>query len=472
MESAWGLTVEVDTRKFKVNSMSTTPTPSPRNVPNPGQLARKKPGAAGTTPRITPTPGTIAAATATPAQDPKKFGRVDAEGRIFLITADGEREIAQWKAGSPEEGLAHYAERFTDLVTDVALLENRLSAHPGDAAQLRESARTLLAELPTAAVIGDVASLRARLEKFIATSESAEEKAQEDKAAARAAAIARKEAIIAEANDIAENSTQWKEAGNRMSALLDEWRTIRGVPKKQDDELWKQYSRARDAFNRRRGSHFADLDKQRAHAKKRKEELIAEAEALQDSTDWGETARAMSALMREWKKSGRAPREVDNELWKRFKAAQDTFFAARHADAAARDAEFEDNAQAKDALLAEYEPQINPETNLEQARTKLNELREKWEEIGYVPRNKVREYEDKISRVEKQVSDAEKSQWRRTDPEAQARADQFTVRAQELRSQADEAEAKGKTKKAADLRAQAEQWEQWSQAAHSAIEDR
>ncbi len=295
---------------------------------------------------------------------------------------------------------------------------------------------------------------------------------KEDKAAALDKAIARKEAIISEAKDIADNATNWKEAGDRMSALLDEWRTIRTIPKKKDDELWKQYSRARDAFNRRRGSHFADLDKQRAAAKKRKEELIEQAEALQDSTEWGETARAMSGLMREWKKAGRAPRDVDDALWKRFKAAQDAFFAARHADAAARDAEFESHAQAKDALLAEYEPLIDPAANLGQARTKLNELREKWEEIGYVPRAKMREYEDKISAIEKRVEDAEKSQWRRTDPEAQARADQFTKRANELREQADEADAKGNTKKAAELRAQAEQWEQWSNAAHSAIEDR
>lgn len=451
--------------------MSTTPNPSPRSIPNPGQLAGKKPGVNGSSPRTTPTPGTVAAA-GQRHKDPKSFGRVDAEGRIFLKTPDGEREIAQWKAGTPEEGLAHYAERYTDLVTDVALLESRLTAHPADAVHLRESAQTLLDELPAAAVVGDIDALQQRLKNFIARTQTAESQVKEDKAAALEKAIARKEAIIAEANDIADNATNWKEAGDRMSALLDEWRTIRTIPKKKDDELWKQYSRARDAFNRRRGSHFADLDKQRAAAKKRKEELIEQAETLQDSTEWGETARAMSGLMREWKKAGRAPREVDDALWKRFKAAQDAFFAARHADAAARDAEFESHAQAKDALLAEYEPLIDPAANLEQARTKLNELREKWEEIGYVPRAKMREYEDKISAIEKRVEDAEKSQWRRTDPEAQARADQFTKRAHELRGQADEAEAKGNTKKAAELRAQAKQWEQWSNAAHSAIEDR
>src|SRR5690606_12110510 len=127
------------------------------------------------------------------------------------------------------------------------------------------------------------------------------------------------------------SSTQWKAAGDRLKAILEAWKTVRGVDRKTDDEVWKLFSKAREAFSRRTGSHSAELDKQRAAADRRKEELIAEAEALPDSTDWGPTTARYKELMAEWKAAGRAPKDADEALWQRFRAAQDAFFSRRAA---------------------------------------------------------------------------------------------------------------------------------------------
>lgn len=257
-----------------------------------------------------------------------------------------------------------------------------------------------------------------------------------------------------------------------MRAILEEWKTIRGIDRKTDDGLWKRYSRARDSFNRRRGAHFAELDRGRATARRTKEALVERAEAMKDSTDWNETARAFRDLMQEWKAAGRAPREVDDKLWSQFRAAQDHFFDARSAVNAERDREFSTNAAAKDALIAEYSPQIDPTKDLDKARAKLTELQEKWEQIGYVPRERINEFENKIGDLEQRVVDAADAQWRRTDPAAQARAEQFTAKVEEFTAQAAAAEAKGKTKQAEKLRAQAAQWQEWAETAVNAVEDR
>ena len=152
----------------------------------------------------------------------------------------------------------------------------------------------------------------------------------------RAAQIARKEALAAEAEDLAANATQWKSAGDRMRAILDEWKTVSGLDRKTDDALWKRYSAARETFNRRRGSHFADLDRERAGARAAKERLCERAEELTGSTDWAATSAAFRALLAEWKTVGRAAKDVDDKLWHRFKAAQDAFFSARNAVSAER----------------------------------------------------------------------------------------------------------------------------------------
>ena len=451
--------------------MTTSSTPSPNPdapksaAPRPGPKPGPRPGVR---PGVTPTPVPVAAP---PANDPSKFGRIDADGTVFVATADGgEREIGSWQAGTPEEGLAHYGARFDDLATEVELLEARVTAHPEEAATIRTQAEELKATLPTVAVIGDLTALDKRLDSIIGHSEEAGEQAKEARAKRREEAIAAKEALAAEAEEIAENSTEWKGAGDRIRQILDEWKQIKGIDRKTDDALWKRYSRARDAFNRRRGSHFAELDRTRVDAKRKKEDLVARAEALQDSTDWNETARAYRDLMKEWKAAGRAPRGDDDKLWGQFRAAQDKFFGARDAVNSERDQEFATNAEAKDALLAEYDAQVDPAKGLDAAKAKLRELQEKWDEIGFVPRGQVREYEEKIGAIEQRVSDAEDARWRRTDPEAQARVDQFQAKADDFTAQAEAAEAKGNAKKAADLRAQAEQWTEFAEVARNAVE--
>ncbi|PAT15982.1 DNA repair ATPase [Corynebacterium sp. NML 120412] len=437
----------------------------PNRSPKPGPV----PGSANPQ-AATPSP-VPPKAPAVPTADPSKFGRIDEHGAVFVTRGGTERQIGSWQAGTPEEGLAHYGQRFDDLVTEVELIESRLAAHPDDAAQLRQRAESLKSTLDEQAVIGDLDALDARLDAVIAASDVAGQQAQEAKAQRRADAIARKEALAAEAEELAENSNEWKAAGDRIRAILEEWRTIRGIDHKTDDQLWKRYSRARDAFNRRRGSHFAELDRNRAAAKRAKEELVVRAEALQDSTDWNETARAYRDLMKEWKAAGRAPRDADDKLWAKFRAAQDKFFGARDAVNAERDREFAANAQAKDALIAEYEPLIDPSKGLGGAKAKLRELQDKWDEIGYVPRGKVREYEDKIGALERRVADAEESRWRKTDPAAQAKANQFQVKADDLTKQAEAAEQQGDANKATELREQAAQWQEFADVASKAVND-
>ncbi|AJK69083.1 DUF349 domain-containing protein [Corynebacterium marinum] len=452
--------------------MTNSPTPSPTPGPKPGARPGPKPGPLpGAGSRPTPSPRPAAAVVRPVKNDPAKWGRVDADGTAYVKTADGEREIGSWQAGTPEEGLAHYGTRFEDLATEVELLEARLTAHPDSANTIKETAAQLRATLPTAAVIGDLDALDKRLATIMEHSEAAGEQAREDRARRREESIARKEALAGEAEELAETSTDWKTAGDRMRDILEEWKTIRGIDRKTDDTLWKRYSRARDSFNRRRGSHFAELDRGRIAARRAKEALVERAEALKNSTDWNETARAFRDLMKEWKAAGRAPREVDDSLWDAFRGAQDHFFNARNSVTAERDKEFEANATAKDELLAEYDSQIDPAKGIDTARAKLRELQEKWEQIGFVPRGQVREYEDKIGAVEKRVSDAEESQWRRTDPEAQARANQFLVKVEEFTAQAEAAEAKGNATKAAKLREQAAQWQEWADTAAKAVED-
>ncbi|HTM84470.1 MAG TPA: DUF349 domain-containing protein [Mycobacterium sp.] len=427
--------------------------PTPKPTPRPGP------------PRPVPRPGQVAPVVpVAPASDPHRFGRVDPDGTVWLTTGAGERVIGSWQAGDTESAYVHFGRRFDDLHTEIALLERRLVSGTGDARKIKSAAVALTETLPTAAVLGDVDALSVRLATIVEQADVAAQTERAHREEHRIAQAARKEALAAEAEELAENATQWKVAGDRLREILDEWRTITGLDRKTDDALWKRYSTARETFNRRRGSHFAELDRGRVGARQAKEALCERAEALAGSTDWGATGAAFRDLLSEWKAVGRAAKDVDDALWHRFKGAQDTFFSARNAAHSERDAEFKANATAKEALLAEAE-KIDT-TDLDAARSALRVIGDKWDAIGKVPRERSADLERRLRTVEKKVRDTPSGG---VDPEAQARADQFRSRAEQFEHQAEKAEAAGRTKDAEAARASAVQWRQWADAAAEAL---
>jgi Domain of Unknown Function (DUF349) len=346
-----------------------------------------------------------------------RFGRIDDEGTVYVKTSTGERVVGSWQAGTPDEGLAHFARRFADIVTEVDLIEARLGTGAADPSHTMTSLKRIRSTLDEAHVVGDLDGLCSRLEKLVVV---AEEKASESRAArdaARVEALARKTSLVEEAEGIAAESTQWKSAGDRLREILDEWKTIKGVDKRTDGELWKRYSAARDGFTRRRGTHFASLDAQRKQATGRKDELVAEAESLKESTDWAATANRLKELMAEWKAAPRAAKDVEQRLWERFRAAQDAFFAHRSEVFSARDAEQKVSLDKRHGLLAEAEA-LDVDADPQAAQARLREIQAQWHDSGRVAREVAGGLDRRLRAVDDKVRSAMDSAWRRTTPDS------------------------------------------------------
>ncbi|MDT0343695.1 DUF349 domain-containing protein [Streptomyces litchfieldiae] len=381
------------------------------------------------------------------------WGRVDETGTVYVRTADGEKVVGSWQAGSPDEALAYYERKYEGLVVEVDLLERRVRTTDLSTKDAMTAIGHLREQVDAAHAVGDLAALGRRLDGLVETVEARREERRAAKARQSEEARAAKEALVAEAEELAV-SEQWRSAGERLRALVDTWKGLPRLDRKTDDELWHRFSQARSAFSKRRKSHFAALDGQREETRRRKEKLIAEAEALSDSTDWGPTAARYRELMREWKAAGRAQRDAEEDLWARFRAAQDVFFQARGSAFAERDAEQRDNLAAKELLAAEAE-KLLPVTDLRAARAALRSIGERWEAIGHVPRDARAAIEGRMHAVERAVAEAEDAEWRRTNPEARARAAGLTGQLRDavdrLREQAERARAAGNTAKAEKL---------------------
>jgi hypothetical protein len=387
------------------------------------------------------------------------WGRIADDGTVYVRTADGEREVGSWQAGTPEEGLAHFTRRYDDLATEVTLLETRLASGAASASSTVVAATKLRESVPTANVVGDLASLEARLGALIERAEAkrSQEKAQKAAAAERAAEA--KRALVDEAEKLAQ-STQWKAAGDRLRAIVEEWRAIKGVDRKLDGELWKRVSAARSEFGRRRGAHFAALDEQRKEIVAQKEKLVAEAESLSGSSEWVTTANRYRTLMAQWKAAGRASKDSDDALWQRFRAAQDAFFSRRSAVFNERDSEQKANQAAKESVLTEAEA-IDPEADLAAAQAKLRDVQSRYAAIGKVPRDAMTDLDKRMDAVAARVRAAADAQWRESTVSSSPLVIRLRESVEKLERKIDRAREAGQTAQLHDLESQLETQRQW-----------
>ncbi len=405
------------------------PRPTPRPVPHPGPPPASAPTPPPAGGQPTPEQHHDAPAATPPAAtepleeptDPSAWGRVADDGAVFVRTSDGERAVGAYPGATPEEALAYFGRKFDEVAGQIGLLEQRLNAAGLAAKDAETSIDKLRAAVAEAHAVGDLDGLIARLDVLAAS--AAERKRASDAARAkiRDAARAAKTTLVEEAERLAE-SADWKVTGDQLRTLLEEWKAAPRLDRKSDDALWKRFSHARTTFDKHRRAHFAELDAERAEAATRKEKLIATAEELKGSTDWGPTASAFRELMNQWKAAGRARRDMEDSLWERFKAAQDAFFTARSEVFSARDSDLQSNLEVKEALLVEAD-RLLPVTDARSARAAMRGIHDRWEAAGHVPRPQRDRVESHLKRVDDAIRAAEDQQWTSSNPEALARAE-------------------------------------------------
>jgi hypothetical protein len=382
-----------------------------------------------------------------------EWGRVADDGTVYVRTADGERPVGQYPEGSPDEALGFYAKRYDELAGSVHLLEQRVNAAVVSPDEASELVRTLRAQVAEASAVGDLTSLVGRLDSLLPVISQQRQARRAERAAKSAESKEAKERLVAEAEKVAEGS-DWRNGATRLRQLLDEWKALPRIERAADDALWRRFSTARTSYTRRRKTHFAEQNEKREAARVVKQRLVKEAESLTGSREWGPTAGTYRELMRQWKAAGPAPREIEDDLWGRFRAAQDAFFGARDEAMAAQDSEFATNAEAKERLLVEAEALL-PVTDVAAAKRAIRDIAERWDAIGKVPRDQMRPLDDRMRAVEQAIRGIEEEKWRRTDPEKSARADDMVAKLREaidkVESDLEKARSAGDQKKVTEL---------------------
>lgn len=206
-------------------------------------------------------------------------------------------------------------------------------------------------------------------------------RAKEEENLTRKTALCEKEEAIAKEEN--KNATDWENHTKQIIDIQTEWKTIGFAPQKMNVKIFDRFRAACDDFFGRKAEFFKTLKEKFAENTKKKKEMVEQAKALMDSTDWKATSDKLIKLQKEWKTTGMVPKKVGDQLWAEFVAACNKFFEARNAATAGTRNEEQQNLDRKKEIIAKLKELLDSTADNVQAT--LQQLIDEYGKIGHVP---------------------------------------------------------------------------------------
>lgn len=219
--------------------------------------------------------------------------------------------------------------------------------------------------------------------------------------------LAKKKELVTEIHavnsklDEIDSSKSWEKATEKVIKTQNDWKSIGQAPRKENDEVWKEFRVACDVFFEAKKAFYKVIEGKQKEVVEKKRKLIDQAKSIQESTDWKTTSEKLIRLQKEWKNSGNAGQRFENKLWSEFRAACDMFFNARE----------ESLKEQQSALIANVDLKkqvIDKLANIELSGDKkadliiLKEINEEFKAIGNVPN----EHRDELNLLFRKTMDS------------------------------------------------------------------
>lgn len=201
-----------------------------------------------------------------------------------------------------------------------------------------------------------------------------------------------------------QNSTDWKKTTEELQKLNEEWKTIGIVPKHRMEELWFRFNTAKDIFFNRKREHFNEIKGEQEENLQKKLAIIEQAMLLKDSNDWKGTTEAFNKLMEDWKKTGRATHEKNEEVWEQFISLKNEFYSRKDAHFGKMKMQLEDNFARKQAIVQHAESLQNT-NDFDTGTTEFMNMIEEWKGIGRIAKEHGDELWERFIKAKKNFFD-------------------------------------------------------------------
>lgn len=179
------------------------------------------------------------------------------------------------------------------------------------------------------------------------------------------------------------SNKEWNEASEQIIGIQKIWKTIGFAPKKDNTKIYDRFRTACDKFFETKRKFYQGMKSEIEDNLQAKLDLCVQAEALQESEEWKATSDALIALQKKWKEIGATSRKHSEQVWKRFRAASDKFFARKSEHFGSQDSQYAENLTKKQEMLEQMRKVLTDK--MEVTFETIKEYQRKWAEIGFVP---------------------------------------------------------------------------------------
>ena len=210
-----------------------------------------------------------------------------------------------------------------------------------------------------------------------------------------------KSSICKEINKLSEDDPnthqQWNNLSEKLNELSEKWKKAAPIEKSDLKKSWTEFREATNKFYSMRNNFYKNRKEDNNNNLQERIRICEKAEELSTSTNWKETGRQLIQLQEKWKNSAFVPKNLSDKIWKRFRSACNKFFDARKKHYKLLDKEKEGNLKEKTTLLKKVE-KFDVSDNPREDIKKLKEFSEKWNSIGFVPKQDI-QINDKFDKV-------------------------------------------------------------------------
>ncbi|NPD45199.1 MULTISPECIES: DUF349 domain-containing protein [unclassified Lentimicrobium] len=201
-----------------------------------------------------------------------------------------------------------------------------------------------------------------------------------------------------------ETNKQWTKRTEEIDDLMKVWKTLGPAPRNVNDEVWATFKGILNQFYDAKKEFFGSLKAEQQDNYHKKLDLVKQSEALKDSTDWGAATKTLINLQKEWKTIGPTPRKHSDEIWKKFRAANDFFFETKAKHFKGQFEKEDENLKLKQDLIGEIKTAEYGEDKKENLE-KIKVFQRRWTEIGNVPRKEMDKlYKDYRGAIDEQLN--------------------------------------------------------------------
>ena len=175
-----------------------------------------------------------------------------------------------------------------------------------------------------------------------------------------------------------------------LQDLRARWKEVGPVPAEQNEEIWQRFCNAANQIDERRKEYYDQRKEEQESNLLAKQALVEKATELTEkqptsTKEWNDTTAALDELLKVWKSIGPVPREVNEDIWTKFKGMIDKHYSEKKEYFGAIRDEQESNYQKKVDLCLKAEA-IAKREDWKKATEELLELQQEWKSIGTTSR--------------------------------------------------------------------------------------